>query len=106
MATRRSTITAAVDADTKERVRSCAEAAGVDLSTYVSAAISAAMDRDDQVARAFAPLDALIDEAERRDERLPWPPPGAEEAGRAESESIDRALDDFFDPPQGRRGLT
>jgi hypothetical protein len=104
MATKRTMITIAVDADTKERVRRHAEAAGVDLSTYVSAAISTAMERDDQVARAFAPLDVLIDEAERRDERLPWPAPGAEGISRAESESIDRALDDFFDTPHGHQG--
>lgn len=97
-------ITIAVDAETKERVRTYAEAAGVDLSTYVSAAISAAMSRDDLVARAFAPLDALIDEAEKRDETLQWPTPDAESVGSAEDEAIGRALDDFFDSPQGREG--
>jgi hypothetical protein len=97
-------ITIAVDAGTKERVRSYAEAAGVDLSTYVSAAIAAAMIRDDQVARAFEPLDALIDEAERRDAALPWPASGAEGVGRAESEAIDQALGGFFEAPQGRQG--
>ncbi|MFC1418524.1 hypothetical protein [Streptacidiphilus cavernicola] len=104
MAARRSMITIAADAETKERVRSYAEAAGVDLSTYVSAAISAAMDRDDLVARAFAPLDVLIDEAEQRDADLPWPQSGTEPIDRGESESIDQALDDFFDtPPLDRR---
>lgn len=98
-------ITIAVDAESKERVRSYAQAAGVDLSTYVSAAISAAMDRDDQVARAFAPLDALIDEAEQRDAQLAWPAPGSGGVTRAEGEAIDEALDAFFDTPAtGRRG--
>ena len=99
-------ITIAVDVEAKERVRSYAEAAGVDLSTYVSAAISAAMDRDDRVARAFAPLDALIEEAEQRDALLPWPVPGGEGVSRSEDESIDRALDDFFDTPAaGHQGV-
>jgi len=92
-------ITIAVDAETKERIRAHAEAAGVDLSTYVSAAIGAAMAHDDRVARAFAPLDALIDEAEERDTQLPWPASGGEAISQAESRSLDRALDEFFDAP-------
>ena len=94
-------ITIAVDPEAKELIRSYAEAAGVDLSTYVAAAISAAMARDDHVARAFAPLDAMIDEAEQRDSQLPWPARNVDPVGPADSEAIDRALDGFFDAPQG-----
>jgi hypothetical protein len=104
-------ITIATDSETKDRIRRYAEAAGVDLTTYISAAISSAMLRDDQVSRTFAPLDALIDEAEERDGELPWPPPTADSSPEpkdispAENTSIDRALDEFFDNPHGRRGI-
>ncbi|MEU9186937.1 hypothetical protein AB0D14_20785 [Streptomyces sp. NPDC048484] len=60
MAARRSMITFATDPETKERIRSYAEAAGVDVSTYIVAAVGAAMAHDDQVARTFAPPDDLI----------------------------------------------
>ncbi|MCW2872610.1 MAG: hypothetical protein JWL99_3930 [Streptomyces oryziradicis] len=98
-------ITIATDAETKERVRRYAQAAGVDLTTYISAAISAAMLRDDQVARTFAPLDALIDEAEERDSELPWPTGATTGISPAESDSIDHALDDFFQHPHDRQGI-
>jgi thioesterase domain-containing protein len=110
-------ITIAVDAETKERVREYADSAGVDLSTYVAAAIAAAMERDDRVARAFAPLDALIDEAETQAEaqmeadagagsaRCRPPVEGEAAISRHEEEELDRALGDFFDGPQRRRGV-
>ena len=105
MAVKRNMITIAVDAATKERVRHYAETAGVDMTTYISAAISAAMHRDDQVARTFAPLDAMIAESEQPSTARPESPPDEQEVTRAESESIDRALDDFFEAPHGYRGV-
>lgn len=62
------------------------------------------MDRDDWSRRAFAPLDALIDEAEQRDAEFPWPGAGADEIGQAEKDSISRALDEFFYAPPDREG--
>lgn len=104
MGSRRSMITIATDAETKDRVRRYAEAAGVDVTTYVSSAIGAAMQRDDLVARAFAPLDAAIEEAEARDDELPWPPAGEPAPSQAERESLDRALNDFFQDSHGHQG--
>jgi hypothetical protein len=106
-------ITVAVDAETKERVRAYATSAGVDLSTYVTAAIAAAMERDERVARAFAPLDALIDEAETgRGGAGGHPGEGAQGSkgqgsaiSQREGEELDQALDDFFDRPQRRQGV-
>jgi hypothetical protein len=101
MSSNRSMITIATDPETKERVRRYAEAAGVDLSTYVSVAIHAAMRRDDEVARTFAPLDAAIEEAEAR-----TPPEAVQEAVTPEeSASIARALDNFFSAPGGQRNV-
>ncbi|MDI3387200.1 hypothetical protein QIS99_13460 [Streptomyces sp. B-S-A8] len=104
MGAKRSMITLAVDTETKERVRAYADAAGVDLTTYVAAAIGAAMERDDQVARAFAPLDELIAETERSTPGAARPAEGADGIADGESEAIGQALDDFFatGPAAGR----
>jgi antitoxin component of RelBE/YafQ-DinJ toxin-antitoxin module len=98
MAAKRSMITFATDQETKERIRSYAEAAGVDVSTYVIAAVGAAMALDDQVARTFAPLDDLIAETEAQDATTAQP---LEEHGRDSGPDVERAeisaaLDSFF----------
>jgi hypothetical protein len=54
---------------------------------------------DDQLGSAFAPLDDLIDEAEKRDAGLPWPVLAGDSATRPEDEAIEGALDDFFNAP-------
>ncbi|MER5221852.1 hypothetical protein [Streptomyces flaveus] len=103
MAAKRNMITFATDLETKERVRAHAQAAGVDISTYVAAAVSAAMAHGDLVVRTFSSLDSVIAEAEARDSALPWPP--EEEAATAEGrEEISQALDDFFGGAPGRKG--
>ncbi|WP_307132148.1 hypothetical protein [Streptomyces aurantiacus] len=98
MAAKRSMITFATDQETKERIRSYAEAAGVDVSTYVIAAVGAAMALDDQVARTFAPLDDLIAETEAQDATTAQP---LEEHGQDSGPDVERAeisaaLDSFF----------
>ncbi|MGP4110133.1 hypothetical protein ACTWP5_04350 [Streptomyces sp. 4N509B] len=100
MSSQRSMITIATDPETKERIRHHARAAGVDLSTYVSVAIHEAMRRDEEVARSFAVLDAMIEEAEAdsgsEDSVKGDSSPPAPGAPAEESASIARALDDFF----------
>jgi hypothetical protein len=71
------------------------------------------MERDERVARAFAPLDALIDEAETGGGGAGGHPgegaQGSKGQGSAisqrEGEELDQALDDFFDRPQRRQGV-
>ncbi|WP_314415143.1 hypothetical protein [Streptomyces sp. DSM 40484] len=98
MAAKRSMITFATDPETKERIRSYAEAAGVDVSTYVMAAVGAAMAHDDQVARTFAPLDDLIAEAEAQDATAGQPTGERRQDSvpDAEREEISASLDAFF----------
>ncbi|MFJ2259709.1 hypothetical protein ACIOKD_15450 [Streptomyces sp. NPDC087844] len=108
MAAKRSMITFATDPETKERIRSYAEASGVDVSTYVMAAVGAAMAHDDQVARTFAPLDDLIAETEAQESATGQP--SSEELGQdsvpdAEREEISASLDAFFGSSTGHRGV-
>jgi hypothetical protein len=99
-------ITFATDPDTKERIRSYAEAAGVDISTYVMAAVGAAMAHDDQVARTFAPLDDLIAEAEAENATAAPPEEHGQHPGPdVEREEISSALDSFFGSGIRRRGV-
>ncbi|GAB3669445.1 hypothetical protein GCM10027589_37000 [Actinocorallia lasiicapitis] len=46
--------------ETHDRIRAHAEAAGVDISTYMIAAAVQQMLRDDQAASSFATIDAEI----------------------------------------------
>jgi hypothetical protein len=97
-------ITIATDAETKERVRRYAQAAGLDVSTYVSIAIHEAMRRDDRVARTFAVLDAEIDEAEAAAEAASsTAAPTTGEVTPEKSEAIARALNEFFSSHGDRR---
>ncbi|MFS8199382.1 hypothetical protein ACLVWQ_11915 [Streptomyces sp. CWNU-52B] len=113
MAAKRSMITFATDPDTKERIRSYAEAAGVDVSTYVMAAVGAAMALDDQVARTFAPLDDLIAETEAQDAQdvqdastVQSPEERGDGSGSdAERAEISASLDAFFGSGTGQRDV-
>lgn len=58
MGTRRFSISAREE--THDRIRAHAEAAGVDVSTYMIAAAIQQMIRDDQAAASFATIDAEI----------------------------------------------
>lgn len=106
MAAKRSMITFATDPETKELIRSYAEAAGVDVSTYVMAAVGAAMAHDDQVARTFAPLDDLIAETEAQDAATVQASGehGRESGPDSERDAVSASLDAFFGSGSGHRG--
>jgi hypothetical protein len=98
-----SPLTIATDAETKQRVGRYAQAAGLDVSTYVSIALHEAMRRDDQAPRPFAALDAEIDAAEAEAEAVHSGASATGEVTPEKSEAIARALDECF-PADQRRG--